>query len=725
MEEKALLNKKIIMLAILFVSVLAIAQVSAAENATDVVDIEDATEVIALDNENVADVNDLKNDKENSADNHEILGIAESQNNLSRDNGENILSVSSPYSSYYSVSVYDTTVNYANSGTIKININPCTYSNYYKYNFYLRIYDSNGNQKYNYNYYSSYSTSSISYTFNSGTYSPGTYTVKIVNYADSKVMDTATLTVKSSYYPSYSDYSVSVSDTTVYYGSGGSISMSISPSSKSNYKYYYHLKVYDSNGNQKISQEYYSTSSAYSRTYDLSSKQLSSGTYTVKIVNYADSKVMDTATLTVKSSCPSYSDYNVVVSDTTVHYGSGGSISMSISPASKYYYKYDYYLRVYDSNGNQKISQEYYSTSSDYSKTYGVGSTKLSPGKYTIKIVNYADSKVMDTATLIVKSKTDIIADDITTSYGNSKNMVITLKDSQNKLLFGKKVSVKLNGKTYSRVTDSYGQISVKIPNNLVPKTYVASVSFAGDDYYVSSSESVKVIVEKATTKISVKSVTGNSGKKVKLTAKVTDNLRNNIKKFKVTFMVNGKKYYAKTNSKGIATVKVKVPKSKLVKVSSKTKNKIVTRTANYKKLYKCTASIGGNEKYKSSSTKFKVTSKNKKIQKFRIVKKQTKTIIIPYKQWGFREKTSGHYIFGILHEQREGNRISVIAGDKTLRKYIKFSSNAYYINHGKKVYPWKWIKSKHNTDSHEYYYTGNAKIYVIIKYNAYTYKKI
>ena len=79
MEEKALLNKKIIMLAILFVSVLAIAQVSAAENATDVVNIEDATEVIALDNENVVDVNDLKNDKENSVDNHEILGIAESQ----------------------------------------------------------------------------------------------------------------------------------------------------------------------------------------------------------------------------------------------------------------------------------------------------------------------------------------------------------------------------------------------------------------------------------------------------------------------------------------------------------------------------------------------------------------------------------------------------------------------------------------------------------------------
>ena len=74
---------------------------------------------------------------------------------------------------------------------------------------------------------------------------------------------------------------------------------------------------------------------------------LSPGTYTVEIVNYYDSKVMDTATLTVKSSYPSYSDYSVSVSDTNIIYGSGGSISMSISPASSSSYKYDYYLRVF------------------------------------------------------------------------------------------------------------------------------------------------------------------------------------------------------------------------------------------------------------------------------------------------------------------------------------------------------------------------------------------
>ena len=71
---------------------------------------------------------------------------------------------------------------------------------------------------------------------------------------------------------------------------------------------------------------------------------------------------------------------------------------MSISPASSSSYKYDYYLRVYDSNNNLKISEQYYDSSSAYSKSYSVGAYDLSPGTYTVEIVNYYDSKVMDTA---------------------------------------------------------------------------------------------------------------------------------------------------------------------------------------------------------------------------------------------------------------------------------------------------------------------------------------
>lgn len=337
----------------------------------------------------------------------------------------------------------------------------------------------------------------------------------------------------------------------------------------------------------------------------------------------------------VLGASPPYNKYSVSVSDTTITYGSSGSIVISVTPCSGYDYAYDFYLKVYDSNNNVKINKNYYSSSFTTKITHSIGANELDVGTYTIKLVNYKDSTVMDTAKLTVKS-------------------------------------------------------------------------------------------EMKTPKITIKSITGKPGKKVRLTATVKDETGNKLKQCKITFKVNGKKYVAKTNSNGIATLKIKIPKSKMVKVSSKTKNKIVTKTTTYKKTYTCTASYSGNDKYKSSSTKFKVTSKNKKTQKYKIVKKQIKTITIPYKKWSLRKKTSGHYVFGVLHEQLEGNRITVVAGDKTLKKLIKFSSKAYYIHNGKKVYYGKnWLKSRHNTDAHYYYYTGDPKIYVVIKYNAYTYKKI
>ena len=127
-------------------------------------------------------------------------------------------------------------------------------------------------------------------------------------------------------YPYYYDYSVSVYDTTVTYGESGSISMSISPSSSSTYKYYYYLRIYDSSGNQKVSTSYSSQSSSYSKTYSLSSNQLSPGTYTVKLINYYDNEVMDTATLTVRSS--EISSYDSTFSDLSYTISSASSSSL-------------------------------------------------------------------------------------------------------------------------------------------------------------------------------------------------------------------------------------------------------------------------------------------------------------------------------------------------------------------------------------------------------------
>ena len=430
---------------------------------------------------------DFENDS--FRDNLDILGSSESQEEISLDNNSDVLSTKSPSSDDYSVHVTSTVLNIGDSsGTITVYIDtPCNLAGYYKYHFKLNIRGSNGNG-YSKEYYSTSSTSPVKYTFDPKKFGVGTHDIVIQNCGEPTIMAKGTITIKDSSsssnpskYPSSSAYSVSVSDATLKYGSSGSISMSISPASSSTYKYYYTLKVYDSNNNLKISRVYSGTSAAYSKTYSVGSNELSAGTYTVKIINYADSKVMDTAKLTVKSSSsssyyPSSSDYSVSVSDTTVRYGYSGSITMSITPASENTYKYYYYLQVYDFNDNEMISQLYYGTSSDSSKTYSIGSNKLSIGTYTIKIINYYDSKVMDTAKLIVK-KTNLETQDLSNTC--DKIIEYKVRASENdRYKSGLKVTFICNGNEYGATTDNDGYATLKI--HLKAGTYDITTKFGG-----------------------------------------------------------------------------------------------------------------------------------------------------------------------------------------------------------------------------------------------------
>lgn len=534
-----MINKKLVMLTILIVSLFAASAVSAAENITDDVGkVDDATDLIN-------DV-DLANDNLKRNDEQKILGSGGLQDNLSQNNNEDVLSYSYPTYSQYSVSVSNTEVNYGSSGTIKMNINPCTKSGYYKYDFYLKIYDSNGNLKYNHNYYSSSSTTSLSYTFSSGTYSSGIYDVKIVNYADSRVMATAKLTIKSSSsisnYPPYNDYTVSVSDTTIYYGSSGSIYMSISPSSKTSYKYYYYLKVYDSAEKEMISQVYSGSTSTYSKTYSVSSNKLNPGNYIIRIVNYYDSKEMATAKLTVKPASPSYSDYSVSISDTNINYGSSGSISMKISPASSTTYKYDYYLKVYDLNNNEKISTRYYSSSSANSKTYSIGSKQLNPGTYTINIINSYDNQVMSTAKLTIKKITLETKDVV----GKCDEIIeYRVRASENGIYkSGLSITFDCNGNKNTILTDSDGYATLKI--HLKAGTYKIKTESI-NDFKENTLEVKKVFVENKYKGVYVKSLTDYFKGKKKIKFGWKGNLLGYFKIYKGNKLV----FQTKLNSNG------------------------------------------------------------------------------------------------------------------------------------------------------------------------------
>lgn len=151
-----------------------------------------------------------------------------------------------------------------------------------------------------------------------------------------------------------------------------------------------------------------------------------------------------------------------------------------------------------------------------------------------------------------------------------SKTITATLKDGSGKVIANKKVTATVNGKTYTATTNSKGVATFKLTLKTV-KTFTVSLKFAGDSYYTASTKSIKVKVTKTKTKLTVPKKTFKRAAKVKkITATLKDQTGKVIKSKKVTFTVNGKKYAAKTNKKGVATVKVKLSKKKTYKVTVK-----------------------------------------------------------------------------------------------------------------------------------------------------------
>ena len=157
----------------------------------------------------------------------------------------------------------------------------------------------------------------------------------------------------------------------------------------------------------------------------------------------------------------------------------------------------------------------------------------------------------------ISKINTKLTASKVTATYNVNKYLLITLKDASANVLVNKKVSIKVGSIVKSLTTNAKGQVSVLI-SKLVPKTYTASIGFAGDSYYAKSSTTAGVVVKKATPKLTAKAKTFRvkvKVKKYKITLKTNKNKV--MKNIKVTLKVNKKTFTAKTNKKGVATFKI------------------------------------------------------------------------------------------------------------------------------------------------------------------------
>ena len=139
------------------------------------------------------------------------------------------------------------------------------------------------------------------------------------------------------------------------------------------------------------------------------------------------------------------------------------------------------------------------------------------------------------------------------------KNYAVVLKDSNGKALANMQVTLKVNGVTYKATTNSKGEAVFKI-NKLTKKgKYVAEIAFAGDKNHIKSTASAVLTVKKATPKIVAKKKKFKAKVKTKKYAvTLKDNNKKPIKNARLTLKIKGKKFTAKTNSKGKAVFKIK-----------------------------------------------------------------------------------------------------------------------------------------------------------------------
>ena len=247
----------------------------------------------------------------------------------------------------------------------------------------------------------------------------------------------------------------------------------------------------------------------------------------------------------------------------------------------------------------------------------------------------------------------------------------------------------------------------------------------------ISIDESSDLLADNATSskpQISVEKIEGNQGQSLTLKATVKKE-DGNVSHSNVTFKFNGKTYTATTDSNGVASVTLKFPKSAVLKTTSKTKGKILTKTTYYQKSYTCDVTAEGDD-FQTGTASFDVISKNTPlIKKYKIIKKK-KTYTLNLKKGvkikkGYKAYKKGNYAV-VVHKYKKKKRtyIETVVVGKNEDYFLKFSIKHHYKEDGK----WKWDKwfkiPKNNEDVVNF--VSSVKLDKIkVKFTEVSYKRI
>ena len=177
-----------------------------------------------------------------------------------------------------------------------------------------------------------------------------------------------------------------------------------------------------------------------------------------------------------------------------------------------------------------------------------------SPYNYNSSSVSVDGNLLKDNVFITAKTSSYII------NYGGKYS--VSLKDSRGNAVSSKKVTFILNGKSIgSANTDKNGVAAIQLTSKILKTAKSGKKNLEirfNDDDYNSASKTVNVSVNKEKTKFAAKSKAFRKSQKTKKYSVILKNSKNKaMKGVKVYIKVIGKKYAAKTNSRGKATFKI------------------------------------------------------------------------------------------------------------------------------------------------------------------------
>ncbi len=179
-------------------------------------------------------------------------------------------------------------------------------------------------------------------------------------------------------------------------------------------------------------------------------------------------------------------------------------------------------------------------------------------GAYKVSAV-YKGSKIYKKTSsngkiVVAKSSTKFTAPKVTILPYEKKVYTTTLKTSAGKALSKQKITIVLNGKTYSKTTNSKGQASINVKFSS-ENVYSVILKYSGNGYYKSSKATGTITVSKISTQLISYNKTFAIDSTKNFTISLKDKSGKTLSNQNITFLFNNQNLTKITDENGIASV--------------------------------------------------------------------------------------------------------------------------------------------------------------------------